>query len=338
LWEQECSSLSNHHVLPVFTEDGKLGVCLGQSVKILEARSGDPVFADTLPTGVTATALAIKPNGKGIVVSRKGGKVGGHPEAHLSRMSFPFSYASRNAQFVVETTMISDIRLIYSTDGRYLFAICKPEFPYQTIIRFMWKLSESTPSPNQVDMLPFPRGQYLDGPILTIETGIIICSSNSTSSESSVHTNLAVHHKNRIFETKYGAQWMLCGAVGTGFTILSMGNEITYFPPKPMFSFEQGHRERSWPIQKGSQSSTGFGDTAQALCLWTWDGKAREPQWVGRLKSHDVAPLNEIKAFAWREPEEVTLIMENGGHIVSKVDPEAPRVVLISRRRVRKEA
>ena len=221
---------------------------------------------------------------------------------------------------VVISTPMSDVS-IADPDGRYLYAIGKPQSDPPTLKGYVWDLTSD--GRNCIKYLTFSDGDYRELPLrafsLAARTYLTVLSTNPRESQDEVRTILRMYTRKGTLTSQFGCGWLLFTPSLEGVFILSVGKLLYHNRDLPEYDeFEE--RSCRWcyvdcpaPLSNRVEDYNATGPELP-LCLWKWDGEDKKPQWVGMLTTTDVSDFEDVKAFVPHMHEgKVKLWLENGG-------------------------
>jgi len=277
-WTVELQTNLNPYVSLAFIEDGKyLAVCYGHCVEVLDAWTSNVFKTCVLPEQVQPMSVAIKSDGKRIAVSRNDKSLLRLIRGRISEPTIETLSSSNisSSGFPVDlvTTMegTSEVSLIYSVGGCHLFVVYRPNRTDQTILGTWFDFHTKT----RLREISFAEGQYQDGPLRSLQTGVILVSSNPRTSP---RTTLSLCKRKGEHEFKIGADDLICGT-GSGGILLTLGSYINYFDPTYWNSdLDPEFQELGiWHAVSGEYIPA-RGATAATISLWTWDGEDECPR------------------------------------------------------------
>jgi serine/threonine protein kinase len=320
----ELSQYSNIDVSLAFTDDGKyLAVCFAQLVKIFDAQTAEEFKSLTLPIAAQAMSIAIQSDAKRIAVSKNGDSLNPGVNSSPTLRTLPSQEISIDVDVVTTPRRSNQVALIYDADGDYLFVIFKPDQTEQTIIGYWFELRDNT----MVRRIPFPSEQYRNGPLSSLQTGIIVPSSHPYNSP---YTTLSLCERNEQRTFKIGADELICGTTTDSFLLLT-SDSMRYYDPQywePDWDAEYGIKPGGW-----HWLSTGVFEVVgvKKIFLWTWDGKDELPMCVGWLQSTSAIRLDEVKALARTQQGVILVTKKNSVPILATIaGPPRSRIMTVS--------
>lgn len=340
LWEtvQEATMIC---VIPTFSQNGRyLVVYSRDSLEIIDTEELRVVWSFKPRYAVLATC--VRDRGDGVAYSYKNLFVTSRDpqlileEAESHHVS---SGCSRNVD-VIQSALMSDVSLTYDRDARYLYAVAKPDMDvcYQNIRGYVWILDRKT----CIKRLTFSSGEYREFPIrgfAVSKPGLAVLSSNPTP-KADVRTILRLYTQKGTITHQFGSGGLILTPSLKAMFILSVGKLLYHDRDLPEFEYgdygDEPVRTCRWlyvscPAELSNDIEDYSASTSRLpLCLWWWNGKDKEPQWIGKL-TMDILDFEDVKAFVL-QGEEVKLWLDDGTCVNSSVVSGITHRVLVRKR------
>jgi hypothetical protein len=241
---------------------------------------------------------------------------------------------------VIESTRMSDLSVAYDPEGSYIYAIGTTESDPETLKGYVWDLTSNRP--NHIKPLKFASRDYREIPVrafnLVGRPYLTVLTSNHTPRDE-MHTILRVYNRKGTVTHQFGCGWLIFTPSLEAVFILSVGKLLYHNRDLPEFEYgdydDEPVRACRWcyfdcpaPLSDRVEDYNASGSQLP-LCLWKWNGKDKNPQWVGMLTS-DSADFEDVKAFILHG-DKVKLWLENGDCVWSSIVSGASRSISLKK-------
>lgn len=328
-------------VIPTFSQDGRyLALSSGRTVEIRDIKDSELRIIWSFESTNSPTAICVRNGGDSVAYSYNKSWVASssNPELFIDKPESEWRPSAQSKRVdVIESTSMSGVSLAYGPDGRYLYATGEPESGPHTLKGYVWDLTGNRR--NFIKSLTFLYRDYLESPVRAFSLAdpsrsyLAVLSSNPRPQDE-MRTILRLYTGKGTITHQVGCGWMIFTPSLEAVFILSVGRLFYHDRDLPKFEYglyddpdDEPKLACRWcyvkcpallPRRVEDYNATG---SKLPLCLWKWNGKDEEPQWVGILTT-EVTDFEDVKAFVLHG-HKVKLWLQNGDCVKCTVKENA---------------